>query len=159
MKEHAAAIVPNAAAGLVDENSFRTRNRDTGRIERETRETIVIRARVEGRWANGWAADNRGGRHPRVVNEDVMICRKAGMKGQVEQALIVPALTLVADVEDERFCASVGIVNKRPDATFAFPHEKASIAGHSSEAESVGKHQIRKSDHGGPVAGNRRRGF
>src|SRR6185295_2410028 len=47
MKEHAATVVPDAIAGLIDENGFGTRDGDAGRVERETRESIMISASIE----------------------------------------------------------------------------------------------------------------
>jgi len=47
MEEHAAAVMPDAAADLIDKDRFGAGNRNARRIERETREAIVVGAGVE----------------------------------------------------------------------------------------------------------------
>ena len=159
MEEHAAAVVPDAVADLIDENGFGAGNGNTGRIEGKTSETIMIGAGVErGRTNCGTANDGARG-DPGVIDEDVVIRGVTGMKSEIEQAGIVPALALIAEVENKSFGGGVGIVDERPDAAFAFPNEEAGIAGHGGEAEGIGEEKIGKSDHGGPISRDGKRGF
>ena len=88
-----------------------------------------------------------------------MVRRKARMKRDAEQAGIVPALALVAEVEHEFFFRRAGRILKRPDAAFAFPDAQFIRAGNGREADGVGEQQIGEGHDRRPVAGNGRRHF
>jgi hypothetical protein len=81
------------------------------------------------------------------------------MKRHAEQPGIIPALALVANVEDEFFIARTGRIWERPDPAFAFPNAQLIRAGNGAEADAVGEEQIRERIDRRPVAGNAGRNF
>src|ERR1043166_4873580 len=101
MEKHAAAIVPDVVAGLVHEDEFGAGDSDTESIEREPREAIVISAVVDCRGTHGRTSYDRAGDNPGVVNVHVMVRHKPRVENEIEKARIIPALALIAEVEDE----------------------------------------------------------
>ena len=81
------------------------------------------------------------------------------MKRNAKQPGIVPALTLVADVEDGFLFRRAGRILKRPDAAFAFPDAQFIRAGNGRKADTVGENKIGERDDRRPVARNAGRDF
>ena len=154
VEEHAAAVVPDGLVGEVDENGNGGGGGDAVRIKGVAFETVVVGVGEIGDGAGGGAAGNGAGFHPGVIHEHLVVGGVAGMEGDAEQAGVIPALALVAEVEDEFFFGHAGVVAKGPDAAFAFPDAEFIGAGDGGEADAVREEEIGEGVDGGPVAGD-----
>ena len=93
--------MPDGLVGLVNQNEFGIWNRDSIFVESESRKAVVISVRQNRIWPRVCIADDCAGFDPSVIDENEMIRLEARMKRDAEQAGIVPALTLVVDVENQ----------------------------------------------------------
>ncbi len=157
VKKHTAAVMPDGLVGQINQNGLGTGIRHAVRVERVAFEPVVVIARR--RRPDGRAAGHLARRTPGVIDEEVMVRRKARMKRHAQQAGIVPALALVVDVEHEFFLHHAGLILKRPDTALAFPDAQFIRARHRRKTDGVGEKQIRKRRDRRPVARNARRGF
>src|SRR5262245_53382577 len=88
-----------------------------------------------------------------------MVGGKPGMKDEIQEAGIVPALALVANVKDESFGAGIWRIAEPVGPAFAFPNGQASRPRDRREAERVCKYEVCERDHGRPIAGDGRSCF
>ncbi len=85
-----------------------------------------------------------------------MIRGKARMENQIEQAGIIPALALPADIQHQFFARDIGNLVERVNPSFAFPNDQPSGSRHRSQSKCIGKKQMRKSRDRVPTAGDQR---